>query len=204
MLTTLVVNAKVICTDTTRNHRRSVLKTSSLLFLAILFSISIPVLAQTNTSVYSSVEEKRCRTIKVDEDEGGSYEGRCRGVAGYSLIVEEGDLRTNIKVITPGGATHSLDLWTVVSSGFSSLGPRVEWRMTRRGSKSVPTALIIRYNANEDPETPQKVTSYLAVAKITATEICVTDKIPPGARTNERARHAGDSAQSKSCLRAQN
>lgn len=180
------------------------LKTSSLLFLAILFSISIPVLAQTNTSVYSSVEEKRCRTIKVDEDEGGSYEGRCRGVAGYSLIVEEGDLRTNIKVITPGGATHSLDLWTVVSSGFSSLGPRVEWRMTRRRGKSVPTALIVRYNANEDTEKPQKITSYLAVAKITPTDICVTDKIRSSANANEQARHAADTAISKPCLNSQN
>ena len=57
------------------------------------------------------------------------YEGRCRGVAGYTLLLSEGDLRQNIIVVTPQGAKHSLELWDVVSGGFSSVGPKAEWRM---------------------------------------------------------------------------
>ncbi|HEX2268493.1 MAG TPA: hypothetical protein VHH35_03120, partial [Pyrinomonadaceae bacterium] len=62
-------------------------------------------------------------------------------------------------------------------------------------------ALIIRYNANEDPESPNKQSSYLAVTKITASEICVTDKIMPGANANEEARRAADAAATKPCLK---
>ena len=157
--------------------------------------------AQTNQSLYTSVEAKQCRTIKSTSAEGGSYEARCRGVAGFNLIVEEGDLRTNIKVVAPGGAARSLDLWTVVSSAFSSLGPKVEWRMAKRGAKSSPVALIIRYNASEDVDNPNKTTSYLAVAKITDSETCITDKIMPGPNSNADARRAADAAASKSCLK---
>ncbi|HEX7296539.1 MAG TPA: hypothetical protein VF251_12340, partial [Pyrinomonadaceae bacterium] len=121
-----------------------------MLLTLILFGLNHPIAAQTNQSVYTSVDPKSCRTVKSSSDEGGSYEGRCRGVAGYNLIVEEGDLRTNIKVVAPGGVIHSLDLWTVVSSAFSSLGPRVEWRMAKRAAKATPVALIIRYNASEN------------------------------------------------------
>jgi len=168
----------------------------------ILFGLSSTAWAQTNQSLYSSVEPKQCRTIKaITSDERGSYEARCRGVAGYNLIVEEGDLRTNIKVVAPGGTEHSLDLWTVVSSAFSSLGPRVEWRMSRRGSKSTPVALIIRYNASENVDNPNKTTSYLAVAKITSSETCVTDRILPGPNANADARRAADAAATKSCLK---
>jgi hypothetical protein len=174
-----------------------------MLTILILLCASGSVVAQTNQSLYTSVEPKSCRTIKSTSEEGGSYEGRCRGVAGYNLIVEEGDLRTNIKVVAPGGTAHSLDLWTVVSSAFSSLGPRVEWRMTRRGTKSSPVALIIRYNASENVDNPNKTTSYLAVAKITASETCVTDKIIPGPNANADARRAADAAPSKSCLKTQ-
>ena len=127
------------------------------------------------------------------------YEARCRGTAGYTLLLSEGDLRQNITVVTPKGTKHSLDLWTVVSGGFSSVGPKAEWRLT----KQKPTALIIRYNASEDPEQPNKLTSYLAVTKITAGEICVTDKIPPGAKANEDARRAADESANKPCLKAQ-
>jgi len=170
--------------------------------LTILLSLAASgIVAQTNQSLYTSVAPKSCRTIKSTSDEGGSYEGRCRGVAGYNLIVEEGDLRTNIKVVAPGGTARSLDLWTVVSSAFSSLGPRVEWRMTKRGTKSTPVALIIRYNASENVDKPDKTTSYLAVAKITASETCVTDKILPGPNANADARRAADAAVSKSCLK---
>ena len=159
----------------------------------MIVSVAVAV-AQSNSSAYTSLEQKRCRTIKSANSD---YEGRCRGVGGYALLVSEGDLRQNVTVITPQGAKHSLDLWDVISGGFSSVGPKAEWRM----SKQTPVALIVRYNASEDPEQPNKLTSYLAVAKITATEVCVTDKISPGPTANEDAHRAADSATTKPCLK---
>ena len=154
-------------------------------------------MSEANRSVYTSLDEKQCRVIKSAMNEDDGYEARCRGTAGYALLLSEGDLRQNITVVTPQGTKHSLDLWTVISGGFSSVGPKAEWRI----SNGKPAALIIRYNASEDPEQPNKLTSYLAVSKITATEICVTDKIPSGARSNEDARRAADTAAAKPCLK---
>ena len=73
--------------------------------------------------------------------------------------------------------------------------------MTRQKGKLLSVALIIRYNASENPDNPNKHTSYLAVAKITATEICVTDKISPGPNANTEARRAADSAATKPCFK---
>ncbi|HKS11265.1 MAG TPA: hypothetical protein VJS13_17060 [Pyrinomonadaceae bacterium] len=155
-----------------------------------------------NRSVYTPLDVKQCRTIKVETTGAGDYEGRCRGVAGYSLTLLEGDLRQNIIVNTPKGAKHSLDLWDVISGGFSSVGPKAEWRVTSKTGN--PVALIIRYNASENPDNPNKLTSYLAVAKITSTEICITDKISPSANANVDARRAADSAANKACLKTPN
>ena len=155
--------------------------------------------AQSNRSVYTSLSNKACRTIKSTSDEAGSYVGICPGVAGYKLQLEEGDLRQNIQIITPKGQKHSLELWSVVGSSFSILGQKAEWRVTTQKGKQVPVALIVRYNV-ADPEDSKKSTSYLAVAKITAEKICVTDKIAPQANANVAARAAADSAASKSCL----
>ena len=158
--------------------------------------------AQSNRSVYTPLGDKDCRKIKSAEAGDDGYEGRCPGTAGYSLLLSEGDLRQNITVITPQGKQHSLDLWSVVSGGFSSLGPKAEWRLASQNRKLVPVALILRYNASEDPESPNRITSYLAVAKITPTTICVTDKISPGPKANEDARRAADAASTKPCLKA--
>jgi hypothetical protein len=170
---------------------------------AFTFLCALPSFAQ-NRSVYTPLSVNQCRTIKVETTGAGDYEGRCRGVGGYSLTLLEGDLRQNIIVNTPKGAKHSLDLWDVISGGFSHVGPKAEWRMTRKNGKLAPTALILRYTASEDPENPNKHTSYLAVAKITPTEICVTDKISPGANANIEARRAADSAATKPCLKTTN
>ena len=159
------------------------------------------VIAQSNTSVYTSLEARRCRTIKTDSSD---YMGQCPGVAGYSLLVTEGDLRQNVTVVTPRGRKHSLDLWTVISGGFSHVGPRAEWRMSKQHGKLVPVALIVRFNASEDPANPDKQNSYLAVSKITADAVCVTAKIAPGASANDEARQAADEASNKPCLGAQN
>jgi hypothetical protein len=165
--------------------------------ICFCFACAITAVTQTNRSVYTPIGDKQCRTIKSHEAGDDGFEALCRGTAGYTLLLSEGDLRQNITVITPKGTKHSLDLWSVVSGGFSSLGPKAEWRMM----KSVPVALILRYNASEDPEKPDKLTSYLAVAKITLTEICVVEKILPGPAANEDARRAADASSTKSCLK---
>jgi hypothetical protein len=167
----------------------------------ILLACAATAAAQSNRSIYTPIGDKQCRTLKSAEAGDDGFEARCRGAAGYSLILSEGDLRQNLTVITPKGKEHSLELWSVVSSGFSSVGPKVEWRLATRNGKAVPVALIIRYNASEDPEAPNKLMSYLAVAKITANEICVTEKISPGPKANEDARRAADAASSKPCLK---
>ena len=159
--------------------------------------------AQSNRSVYTNLGEKHCRTIKADSSGAGSYEAICRGVGGYKLQVEEGDLRQNIQVIAPAGQKHSLDLWTVVGSSFSSLGEKAEWRVRTQRGKVVPVALIVRYNVS-NPEDSTKTTSYLAVTKITAAKICVTDKIGPGADANVAARAAADKSADKPCLQSSN
>ena len=169
-------------------------------FLCLLAGVATAA-AQTNKSMYTSLAEKQCRKLKSAEAGDEGYEGRCRGVAGYALLLSEGDLRQNITVITPKGAKHSLDLWDVISGGFSSVGPKAEWRMSTQNGKQTPVALIVRYNASENPDQPDKLTSYLAVSKITSTEICVTDKILPGPNANEDARRAADTATTKPCLK---
>jgi hypothetical protein len=173
------------------------LRTLSLI-LAVTVSAVIAQ-AQSNQSVYTNMSGKACRTIKATAEEGGSYVGICGGVGGYKLQVEEGDLRQNIQVIDPFGKKHSLELWNVVGSSFSSLGEKAEWRVQRKKTKVVPVALIVRYNV-ANPEDSTKSTSYLAVAKITAAKICVTDKFVPKAGANEAARVAADNAANKPCL----
>ena len=168
-----------------------------LLCLIATLAFAATAAAQSNRSVYTPIGDKQCRMIKSHEAGDDGFEARCRGAAGYDLLLSEGDLRQNIVVVTPKGVEHSLELWSVVSSGFSSVGPKAEWRLAR----AKPVALILRYNTSEDAEAPNKNTSYLAVAKITATEICVTDKISPGPTANEDARRAADAASTKPCLK---
>lgn len=171
----------------------------------VIFSIlvcAVCATAQSNRSVYTNLGEKSCKTIKADSSEAGSYVGICAGVGGYKLQVEEGDLRQNIQVITPAGQKHSLDLWTVIGSSFSSLGEKAEWRVRTQKGKVVPSALIVRYNLS-NAEDSTKTVSYLAVAKITASKICVTDKIEPGAGANVAARAAADKSADKPCLETQ-
>ncbi|MEO6392744.1 MAG: hypothetical protein ABIP75_12925 [Pyrinomonadaceae bacterium] len=175
----------------------------SILILAFAFLLltSVSVSAQTNSSVYSSTFGPKCKTLESSSEGAGYFRGQCPGIGGYKLIIEEGDIRQNMTVVTPAGKKSDLNLWGVVGSGFSNLGPRIEWRV--KGKSLIPVALIVRYNvANAEDST--KGTSWLAVVKITRGETCVTDKIAPGAKQNEEARTAADASASKTCLQPGN
>lgn len=167
------------------------------MFLAML-GLAVPVGAASSKidSMYTDLSGKACK-----DTESGDYggKGRCPGVAGYMLDWAEDDLRQTINVIDPKGRDFPLELWSTVSSGFSALGEKAEWRVSKDGNKIKPLALIVRYNVSEDPDKPEKTTSYLTVSKITPNEVCVTDVVKPGKDANEQARKLADVAASKPC-----
>lgn len=150
-------------------------------------------------SVYSNLASSSCKTIELDKETSASTQS-CRGIAGYKLLVHDDDSRQSITVVTPDGKKHDLDFWQVITNHFSSVGNKAEWRVIRKKGKLSPVALIVRVNASEDPANPTRTTSYLAVAKLTADKICVTNKIGPGANANTDARRAADSASKVNCL----
>src|SRR5712691_8128313 len=166
-----------------------------LLLVWTISGFALSVSADPITSVYTSLSN--CRLVRV---QGDSSKQVCAGIGGYNLQLLYGDARETITVIDAEGKKHPLDLWSVVSSGFSSVGQKAEWRVTRKNGKTVPIALIVRFNASENAEDSSKITSYLAVAKITRKEICVTDRIHPGPTSKIEARKAADESMNKPCL----
>lgn len=149
-------------------------------------------------SMYTSLNEPECEVLEHNESEGEFYKARCPGVGGYALDFLEGDLRQSLNVIDPSGNEYQLKFWNV-SAAFSALGKLAEWRVIKVNGKARPIALIVRFNASEDPEHSEKVTSYLVVSKITDSEICVTDVVKPIPNANEQARALADAAAGKAC-----
>lgn len=173
--------------------------TRTALFASAL-CVALPVAAASKIdSVYTSLDSKDCKTLESHTSEGSWYKGRCAGVAGYQLDVTEGDLRQSLTVVTPNGKEFPLEMGINISDAFSTLGQNAEWRIHKNGNKITPYALIVRFNASENPEHPEKTTSYLVVSKITASNICITDVVRPIPDANTKARELADTATSKSC-----
>lgn len=172
---------------------KKVIFASSLILLCVSF-----ISAQKITSIYTNLDEKSCKTVESDTEGAGWYRGRCVGTAGYQIEVTEGDLRQSIDVVAPNKKKFQLEFWNI-SGAFSYTGAKAEWRMKGK----TPIALIIRFNANEDPEDYKKVTSYLTVTKITKNEICVVDVVKPMKSQNEQARKLADVAATKPCQAAE-
>jgi hypothetical protein len=175
-----------------------VLKTQWRTFV-VLGLLTTAVQAGAISSQYTALTDKACKTVESDATGSGWYKGRCGGVAGYQLMLTEGDIRQSIDVVAPNGKNYPLDLINKVSSAFSIVGAKAEWRLEKQGNKIQPIALIVRYNAAEDPEKPEKNTSYLVVSKITPQAICITDIIKPQVDANTKARQLADTAASRPC-----
>jgi len=155
------------------------------------------VTAAQNRSVYTSTRTTDCKTIKSNPDEGGSYEGECKGVGGYKVRLLEGDLRQTLNIISPRRKQFDLEFWSFYG-GFSSIGEKIEWR-TKGGT---PIALIARYNV-ANAEDSSKNTSYLIVSKISESRSCVVEIVEPGPKQNVKARQLADAAAKKPCRTAE-
>ena len=146
------------------------------------------------TSTYTELSAPPCETLPETENGGGGL--KCEGPVGFQLLAHDEDSRVSISVVDHLDQVHPLKFWDVVTRGFSALGPRVEWRL--QGGR--PMALIVRVEAYEDPERPDRTVSYLVVAKVADRKMCVTDRIPPSNNQNLIAREAADSSTDRACL----
>ncbi|MBD0369868.1 MAG: hypothetical protein ICV60_03375 [Pyrinomonadaceae bacterium] len=171
------------------------------LLLAICFTLacSAVVSAQAIQSVYTNF--KNCKTLERDDQAAGYLLEQCRGVGGYKLMVRSQDDRQDITVLTPRGSEQELNLGQIGGGGFSGLGEKAEWRVKREGGKTVPIALIVRFNVVTDSSNPEKTTSYLVVSKITARQVCRIGEVDPGPNANEEARRMADSSATKPCIK---
>lgn len=184
------------------------MKTTNLIFSALLIlSFAAFAFAQKAAkiqSVYTSLDTAKCKTLESETEGAGWYRGECKGVAGYNLQVTEGDIRQSVDVVAPNKTKYELDFIGHISSGFSAVGTKAEWRVAGAGKSAKPIALIVRFNVSENPEDSSKTTSYLVVTKITKTQICITDVVKPGAKANEEARTLADASADKPCKSAEN
>jgi hypothetical protein len=169
------------------------------LFLAFVYSLlQVPAFAASIESVYTDLTPAKCKVTKEDVE---YQESKCPGQGGYTLLSIYGDQRQSVTVVTPEGKEHPLNYWEVITPSMSHTGDKAEWRVSKENGKIVPKALIVRVTTAPHVQ-PEKPVSYLAVAKITPSAVCVTDRIEPSPKANELARQAADSSAGKPCLKA--
>ena len=152
-----------------------------------------PEASGTMESVYTEIADTACE-VTLEEEPASSLLA-CAGPAGFGLQASDFDARVSVSIVDPAGGVRSLNFYDTVTHSFSALGPRAEWRLL----DGRPEAFIVRVDAYEHPEDPDRTTSYLVVAKLGA-ETCVTDKIPPSPEQNLKARQAADLASASPCL----
>lgn len=143
--------------------------------------------ADGRASQYTSLGD--CKVVELREDEDWSV-SRCTGPGGYGLFVDYGDARDDLRLIKPGTQPVELGLLALSNGGFNSLGDAVEWRGSGAGEAFKPAALIVRNNAVENPERPERPTALLVV--IDLAQGCVVAQVRPRSGQNEAARAIAD------------
>jgi hypothetical protein len=156
-------------------------------------SSSGAAVGQRSASVFVSL--KNCPQIDGPEPgEGGDFATqRCgRPVSGWQVLLEYDDSRESITLLR-GKKAYPLNFWTTVNGGFSSLGPKFEFR-TRGGR---PVAGVVRYRHRvEDTEDS---TEDLVVVKLAPTP-CVASIVKAGPNQSAEARALADRVGTLSCV----
>jgi hypothetical protein len=160
---------------------------SALIALAATSSAS----AQQNTSQYTSVAAKGCRkfeSTKVSGDEiAAAFD--CKGLAGYSVVVSEDDLRTTVAI--GFNRLHAKDqpAFGQGFSPFNSVHDTLEWRIDGKTKK--PFATIQRWriadNTDLDKDSRPKTVGMLVITRVPPGLSCHVAYIDVAANENPNA-----------------
>ena len=140
-------------------------------------------------AAHSALAGGGCTVVQTDEETGATDE-RCPGQEGFDVIVSYDDQRQSVSVVDGAGNVYPLDVWSVITEGFASLGPSAEWHWAA-GSK-VPSALIVEVRESAGPV-------HIAVAKLAPPNVCFVGNFT-GASAKERAVRVAAGALSLPCL----
>jgi hypothetical protein len=138
---------------------------------AIIFGLAFLNLCQTAwageiSSVYTDLDaENGCTTFAAaGEGEGDWANLVCTGYSGYPVIIYSADLRESVFYGFPP-AGDLAPAWESFAA-FNSAGPKIEWRIEMNGDRALPFATIHRWFVSNDPDSPEKKTEVLVVAKV--------------------------------------
>lgn len=202
-----MVASLVVMRSGVKQHKKSAVLLSLLISSCCLGEISDQVNPSSAPveSLYTDINSGSCEEVIDPEDPNDTTYQLCPGISGYALIVRRvGSGRRSIDVRNPAGEEFPLDYQEYITRHMSHLGDKAEWRVRKEDGGKIPIALIVRVHSQENEDEPGEVTHlYLAVAKITPTEICVTGRILEGTQRRATLRRATDMAQGKECLEPQ-
>ena len=173
---------------------------SLVLFVWLLTGCLADDTAQTQ-SVSTNLDPASCQqAIDKSHPDEITYLS-CPGVGGYTLNVRKvGAGRLSIEVVDAASRQFPLHYDSVVTRAMSSLEGKAQWRVVTQNGKPKPIALIVAVDAREDEHHPTKVThTFISITKITAAEICVTDRIVKGDKSEAEIHALADSASSRRC-----
>jgi hypothetical protein len=172
------------------------LKRTLLLLAAVLplAATAVPRREPKLASKYSPLDGPKSAKPRPTATDGGAAVRRCPGIGSYGLDVLVDDDRMSITVVTPERQEKPLDYWDVVTGKFSHLGAQAEWLLLDK----TPVALIVRV-----VEGGESKAAYLAVAKLTPSDVCVVASVRADKKgANDIARAAGEKAAAAPCLKA--
>lgn len=121
--------------------------------------------AQELSSAYTDIDPAANCTVfaSAQDGEGDWVNLVCDGYRGYPVTIHSADLRESIFYgYPPSGDTAPV--WESFVA-FNSTGPRIEWRLERRGDADVPFATIHRWFVS-DPDDAEDKTEVLVVEKV--------------------------------------
>jgi hypothetical protein len=103
--------------------------------------------AEEISSVYTSLDLKKCKDITPDDVKEYGTIWRCKGQDGIDVRVAEGDLRMFVSY-GPKAETQTAASETLPQ--FNSIGETLEWRMMKEGGRWKPFATILRFHWDSD------------------------------------------------------
>jgi hypothetical protein len=165
---------------------------------ALSFALGIlPARAEEISSVYSSLDLKKCKDITPKDAKDYGTVWRCQGYGGIDVRVAEGDLRIYVSY---GPKAEQQTAAQETLPQFNMIGKTLEWRLKNGGGRLAPFATILRYKWDSDAVEG----STLVVSKLGNDDACHVAYVQASGNptANEQAREIADrDASSFDCKR---
>ena len=141
----------------------------------------------------TSLARNTCKSTPEQNEENVRI---CKGVEGYSLLLEGDEKKPQISLLAPDGGRHPIQYWDTTDPGFLEIDPSPLWLVVHEPAKTIAIDFRLKMKRTQENQWGH----HDVIVRVSPVPVCIVASLPASPRSSSEKIVIATSPENRPCL----